>query len=124
MALTNPQTEQRRIGDIVAKEWDETFFTCREKVTLHAAQTIVPGDLLSWDGTDYVKYSSDVTTGDADAVALEYSTASVPATILALTSGPALVHSKYLSSTSAAAVAGLLRQAIHVRTSPTEFVMP
>lgn len=124
MALTNPQTEQRRIGDIVLWETGVEVQYCREQVTLHASQTIVPGDLLAYDGTDYVKWSSDATTGDADAVALEYSTASVPATILALVNGPAVVHSKYLSSTSATAVAGLLSQQIKVYTSPTEFVMP
>lgn len=124
MALTNPQTEQRRIGDIVLwSAGDEVRYT-RQQVTLAATQTIVPGDLLINTSGSWSKWSSEATSGTADGVALEYSTASVPATILALTNGPAVVHSKYLSSTSANAVADLLAIGIKVYTSPTEFVMP
>lgn len=124
MSITSPQNEELKIGDIVLAETLTEFLYCREVVTLAATQTVLPGTLLknNGDGTWSV-WDEESTDGTVDGIALEYATASVPATILALVRGAAIVHSKYLSDDTDAIRADLAAIGILVRDNPTEYVM-
>lgn len=125
MALTSPQNENLRIGDIVLWEAGVEVNYCREVVALDAAQTIVPGNTLAESGGTWSLYATEGGTGQVDGIALEYSTASVPATILALVRGPAVVHGRYLveESTDTAVVADLASLGILIRDEVAGFKM-
>lgn len=115
MAETSPTNEKLRIGDIVLAEVLPEVAFCREVVTLAAAQTITPGETLSESGGEWSEYDAAGGTGQVDGIALEYSTASVPPTILALVRGPAVVHSRYLDVNDDAVAADLASLGIIIR---------
>jgi Bacteriophage lambda head decoration protein D len=122
--MATEQNEKRYIGDVVLAEALEQFAYCRTAVTLAATQTIVIGDLLknNVDGT-WSKWALEATDGTVDGIALEYSTASVPASILAIVRGPAIVSDKYINVNTAAVAADLLGLGILVRTNASDIEM-